>query len=81
MSGKRELMDAGVSTKPTVHMWFPGEDDEDDFEVPLWIDEHGWLRIGLPKHDPQHSSDMLQIALKLSDVLAGVAQEIDRRGD
>jgi hypothetical protein len=78
---KRELMESGVSTKPKVHMWFPNEEDEDDFEVPLWIDQHGWLRIGLPKRDPQHAGDMEQIALKLSDILAGIAKEIEDKGD
>jgi hypothetical protein len=71
-------MDAGVATAQRVHGWFPNEDaDEDDFELPLWIDNDGWLRLGMAKRDPQHGGDMDQVALKLSDVLVAIGKLLD----
>lgn len=72
---KRELMDSAVATAPRVRGWFPNEgQDREHFDLPLWIDEHGWLRLGLPKVDPQHAGDMDMVALRLSDLLVALGR-------
>lgn len=71
------LMDAGVATAPRVQGWLPNESQE-RFQLPIWIDNGGWVRIGLPKHDPQHGGDMDQVALRLCDLLAALGLESER---
>jgi hypothetical protein len=77
MSGQiLKLMDAGMSFAARVPADVRIGGRSQDFDLPLWRDESGDIRIGLPKFDPQHGSDFDQIVLDLGDLLEAIARAL-----
>lgn len=48
------------------------------FDLPVWRDSDGNLRIGLPKTNPEHSGDMDQLVVSVSDILTAIGRELGR---
>lgn len=70
------LMDSGVSTAPRLPADVRIAGRCQDFDLPVWRDDSGDIRIGLPKLNPQHSGDMDQIVVDLTDLLKAIGEAL-----
>lgn len=73
-----ELMDAGVVTAARLAADVRIAGRRQDFELPIWRDNSGDIRIGLPKVDPEHAGDMDQIVLDVADLLTALGEALSR---
>lgn len=71
-SGPLELLDAGVQFAARLPADVRIAGRRQDFELPVWRDDSGDIRLGLPKVDPQHSADFDQVIFDLSDLLIAI---------
>jgi hypothetical protein len=67
-----ELMDAGLAFAARVSADVRIAGRRQDFELPVWRDESGDIRLGLPKVGPEHSSDHDQVIFDLADLLVAI---------
>lgn len=77
-SGTLELMDAGVrasAARLPADVRIAGR--RQDFTLPVWRDESGDIRIGLPKVSPEHAGDMDQLVIDVADLLVAIGAALD----
>ena len=72
------LMDAGVATAARLSADVRISGRRQDFDLPIWRDNSGDLRIGLPKIAPEHAGDMDQLVLDVGELLAAVGEALQR---
>lgn len=73
-----ELMDSGVATAPRLPADVRIAGRRQDFDLPVWRDDSGDIRIGLPKVGPEHAGDMDQLVLDVGDLLAAIGKALRR---
>lgn len=77
-----ELMDAGLAFAPRLRAEVMRTvEDCARFSLPVWLDDHGQLRIALPMADPEHGADHLQLVAPLGEVLEAIGQAVREQAD
>jgi hypothetical protein len=74
-----QLLAAGLTNAPTARATVRRDDCAADFDLPVWVDNAGRLRVALPKVDPQHSSDHDQLIVTLDELLTAAGGAIAAR--
>lgn len=71
------LMEGALNGSPRVAADVRIAGRRQDFDLPIWIDKSGDLRIALPKTNPQHAGDIDQIILSVGDLLSAVGSALE----
>jgi hypothetical protein len=67
-----ELMDSGLVSAVRLPADVRIGGRRQDFQLPVWKDESGDIRIGLPKLAPEHGADIDQIVVSLDELLIAI---------
>ena len=73
-----ELMDGAfaMAARVTTDVRIAGR--RQDFDLPIWKDESGDIRIALPKLAPEHASDVDQLVFSVPELIAAIGEALCR---
>lgn len=76
--GPLVLMDSAVSTAARVPTDVRIAGRRQDFDLPVWVDNTGDIRIGLPKQNPEHSGDLDQVIFDAGELFAALGLAVSK---
>lgn len=74
-----QLMDAGLAFAERIRATVVHDDAEHHFDLPVWVDGNGRLRVALPKPAPRHGSDHDQVIVDVASLLRAVGGALERQ--
>jgi len=78
-----QMMDSGLGFAARMRVEIKGDGTIDivRFALPIWVDRHDNVRIGLPVAEPEHGADLVQIIVPIGELLSAIGKAWTERRD